>query len=87
MFLVEQRDELLREVQTQSQNNLGYFIGIRKDPITQQDFLNRRFGKYRYICTCTEYNIPYSIKGLCTIQYVYNVYYFACHDIMSIFYY
>ena len=49
MFLVEQRDELLREVQTQSQNNLGYFIGIRKDPITQQDFLNRRFGKYRYM--------------------------------------
>ncbi|XP_019858666.1 PREDICTED: dnaJ homolog subfamily C member 13 [Amphimedon queenslandica] len=46
MYLVEQRDELLREVQTMSQNNLGYFIGIRKDPITQQDFLNRRFGKY-----------------------------------------
>lgn len=47
MFLVEQRDELLRDVQVLSQNNIGYYIGLRKDPITQQDFLNRRFGKYR----------------------------------------
>lgn len=47
MFLVDQRDELLRDVQTASQNNIGYYVGIRKETITHQDFLNKRFGKYR----------------------------------------
>ena len=47
MFLVDQRDDLLRDVQTYSQNYIGYHVGIRKDSMTHQDFLNKRFGRYR----------------------------------------
>jgi DnaJ family protein C protein 13 len=72
MFLVEQRDELLREVQTNSQNNIGYFVSIRKEPITLQTFVDQRFGKYGdddCITSLTEFTVQkHSIRHTEPVQ-------------------
>lgn len=46
MFITDNRDEILRDIQDASRCNIGYHVGLRKDPISQQDFQNKRFGKY-----------------------------------------
>ena len=49
MFLVDNRDELLRDIQEASRTNIGYHVGVRKEPISHSEFQAKRLGKYRYI--------------------------------------
>ena len=49
MFLADNRDELLRDVQNASMANIGCNVVTRKDALSHHDFQTKRFGKYRYV--------------------------------------
>ncbi len=47
MFLADNRDELLKDIQNAAYTNIGCNVVTRREPITHNDFQSKRFGKYR----------------------------------------
>ena len=49
MFALEQRDELIKAVMESAAAYVGVAVKQRKTPITLDQFLTHRLGKYRYM--------------------------------------
>ena len=49
LFACEQRPELIRGIQEKAAAHIGISIKQRKDPITHDQFLTHKMGKYRWV--------------------------------------
>ncbi|KAI0215552.1 hypothetical protein LSAT2_032400 [Lamellibrachia satsuma] len=60
LFALEQRDELMRSIQVAAADNIGVSVKLRKEPITLEQFVAFRLGKYRMddsLTSCAEFTV------------------------------